>query len=54
MHTQSPNGFYSITENGVELILSPKYGHEIRNDKRLNFHAYRDQVGIPDCLYEPH
>jgi hypothetical protein len=43
-HVQSKNGFYAITENGRELILAPKFADDIRNDKRLNFHTYREHV----------
>ncbi|KAJ6170717.1 hypothetical protein N7485_008063 [Penicillium canescens] len=42
--SQSKNGFYAITENGRELILAPKFADDIRNDKRFNFHTYREHV----------
>nr|BDD69371.1 cytochrome P450 monooxygenase OlcG' [Aspergillus felis] len=45
---QSKNGFYAVTENGIELILAPKYAHAIRNDKRFDFHAYRVHTMLPN------
>jgi hypothetical protein len=45
MHfAQSRKGFYTITENGKELILGPQYANAIRNDKRFNFYTYRVRV----------
>ncbi|OQD97274.1 hypothetical protein PENVUL_c084G06669 [Penicillium vulpinum] len=46
--SQSKNGFYAITENGRELILAPKFADDIRNDKRLNFHTYREHTMLPN------
>ncbi|KAL4815075.1 cytochrome P450 [Aspergillus spinulosporus] len=45
---KSKNGFYVVTENGVELILAPKYAHDIRNDKRFDFHTYRTHTMLPN------
>lgn len=51
--TQSKNGFYVVTENGIELILAPKYAHAIRNDKRFDFHTYRVHVGSAPSRIAP-
>ncbi|RAL12472.1 cytochrome P450 [Aspergillus homomorphus CBS 101889] len=45
---KSKDGFYAVTENGIELILAPKYAHTIRNDKRFDFHAYRVHTMLPN------
>ncbi|EPS35038.1 hypothetical protein PDE_10003 [Penicillium oxalicum 114-2] len=45
---KSKDGFYAVTENGIELILAPKYAHAIRNDKRLDFHTYRTHTMLPN------
>ncbi|KAF3384473.1 Cytochrome P450 monooxygenase easM [Penicillium rolfsii] len=45
---RSKDGFYVVTENGVELILAPKYAHAIRNDKRFDFHTYRTHTMLPN------
>ncbi|PKX95408.1 cytochrome P450 [Aspergillus novofumigatus IBT 16806] len=45
---KSKNGFYVVTENGIELILAPEYAHAIRNDKRFDFHAYRVHTMLPN------
>lgn len=33
-----------VTDNGVEMVLSPSYVEEIRNNTKLNFNAYIQQV----------
>ncbi|KAL4875201.1 cytochrome P450 [Aspergillus karnatakaensis] len=45
---KSKKGFYVVTENGIELILAPRYAHAIRNDKRCNFHTYRVHTMLPN------
>ncbi|KAL4918468.1 cytochrome P450 [Aspergillus aurantiobrunneus] len=45
---KSRNGFYTITENGKELILGPQYANAIRNDKRFNFYTYRVRTMHPN------
>ncbi|THC93378.1 hypothetical protein EYZ11_007135 [Aspergillus tanneri] len=37
------NAFYMVTDNGIEMIVNPKYAHEIRNDERFSIAAYNEQ-----------
>ncbi|KAI0836657.1 cytochrome P450 [Hypoxylon sp. FL0890] len=38
------NAFYMVTDSGTEMVLSPRYVDEIRNDARLDFHKYMQTV----------
>ncbi|KAJ5379969.1 uncharacterized protein N7496_002397 [Penicillium cataractarum] len=37
------DAFYMVTDNGVEMIIHPKYANEIRNDERFSISAYNEQ-----------
>ena len=38
------DAFYMVTDNGIEMIVNPRYAHEIRNDERFSISAYNEQV----------
>ncbi|KAH8430631.1 cytochrome P450 [Aspergillus melleus] len=37
---KSPKAFYAVTDMGTDLVLSPDYIGEVRNDRRLDAHEY--------------
>ena len=55
MTEKHKDAFYMVTDNGIEMIVNPRYAHEIRNDERFSISAYNEQVtGANHLLPWPH